>query len=111
MTNENIWVSQLHRRGEAAFDAEPEYTPDSRTGTGQASLGETVASRELRIHQLKQDQETLTQRLRSAEVERDDAGSRFGRGRPGVVFAYACAWVCRRWAQGYQRGEGQSRSL
>src|SRR6267142_4085004 len=78
MTNENI-SGFLNSIAEAkrAFDAEPEY---QRQIVGlEASnqrLGETIALRELRIHTLKQDQEILTQRLRSTEVERDDAGFR-----------------------------------
>jgi len=78
MTNENI-SGFLNSIAEAkrAFDAEPEYQRQiAELERDKQRLGETVASRELRIHQLKQDQETLTQRLRSAEVERDDAGFR-----------------------------------
>src|SRR6266850_4948206 len=78
MTNENI-SGFLNSIAEAkrAFDAEPEYQSRiAELERDKQRLGETVASRELRIHQLKQDQETLTQRLRSAEVERDDAGFR-----------------------------------
>jgi len=78
MTNENI-SGFLNSIAEAkrAFDAEPEYVARiAELERDKQRLGETVASRELRIHQLKQDQETLTQRLRSAEVERDDAGFR-----------------------------------
>src|SRR6266850_6626065 len=78
MTNENI-SGFLNSIAEAkrAFDAEPEYQRQiAELERDKQRLGETVASRELRIHTLKQDQETLTQRLRSAEVERDDAGFR-----------------------------------
>src|SRR5258708_26629461 len=78
MTNENI-SGFLNSIAEAkrAFDAEPEYQQRiAELERDKQRLGETVASRELRIHTLKQDQETLTQRLRSAEVERDDAGFR-----------------------------------
>jgi len=78
MTNENI-SGFLNSIAEAkrAFDAEPEYQRQiAELERDKQRLGETVAQRELRIHQLKQDQETLTQRLRSAEVERDDAGFR-----------------------------------
>src|SRR6266699_1787674 len=38
--------------------------------------GETIANRELHIHNLKQSEQTLTQKLRSVEAERDDAGFR-----------------------------------
>src|SRR5882724_1178051 len=78
MTNENI-SGFLNSIAEAkrAFDAEPEYQRQiAELERDKQRLSETVAQRELRIHQLKQDQETLTQRLRSAEVERDDAGFR-----------------------------------
>ncbi len=78
MTNENI-SGFLNSIAEAkrAFDAEPEYQRQiAELERDKQRLGETVASRELRIHQLKQDQETLTAKLRSAEVERDDAGFR-----------------------------------
>src|SRR5712671_2407856 len=78
MTNENI-SGFLNSIAEAkrAFDAEPEYVARiAELERDKQRLGETVASRELRIHQLKQDQETLTAKLRSAEVERDDAGFR-----------------------------------
>lgn len=78
MTNENI-SGFLNSIAEAkrAFDAEPEYQRQiAELERDKQRLGETVASRELRIHTLKQEQETLTQRLRSAEVERDDAGFR-----------------------------------
>ncbi len=78
MTNENI-SGFLNSIAEAkrAFDAEPEYQSRiAELERDKQRLGETVAQRELRIHALKQDQETLTQRLRSAEVERDDAGFR-----------------------------------
>jgi len=78
MTNENI-SGFLNSIAEAkrAFDAEPEYQRQiAELERDKQRLGETVAQRELRIHALKQDQETLTQRLRSAEVERDDAGFR-----------------------------------
>src|SRR5882724_9122668 len=78
MTNENI-SGFLNSIAEAkrAFDAEPEYRRQiAELERDKQRLGETVAQRELRIHQLKQDQETLTAKLRSAEVERDDAGFR-----------------------------------
>jgi|SRR5882724_10302906 len=78
MTNENI-SGFLNSIAEAkrAFDAEPEYQRQiAELERDKQRLGETVAARELRIHQLKQDQETLTAKLRSAEVERDDAGFR-----------------------------------
>jgi hypothetical protein len=78
MTNENI-SGFLNSIAEAkrAFDAEPEYQSRiAELERDKQRMGETIASRELRIHTLKQDQETLTQRLRSAEVERDDAGFR-----------------------------------
>jgi|SRR5882724_10162973 len=78
MTNENI-SGFLNSIAEAkrAFDAEPEYQSRiAELERDKQRLGETVASRELRIHALKQDQETLTAKLRSAEVERDDAGFR-----------------------------------
>jgi len=78
MTNENI-SGFLNSIAEAkrAFDAEPEYHRQiADLERDRQRLSETVASRELRIHQLKQDQETLTAKLRSAEVERDDAGFR-----------------------------------
>jgi len=38
--------------------------------------GETIANRELHIHNLKQSESSLTQKLRSVEAERDDAGFR-----------------------------------
>jgi len=78
MTNENI-SGFLNSIAEAkrAFDAEPEYQRQiAELERDKQRLGETVAQRELRIHALKQDQETLTAKLRSAEVERDDAGFR-----------------------------------
>src|SRR5882672_10398965 len=91
MTNENI-SGFLNSIAEAkrAFDAEPEYQRQiAELERDKQRLGETVASRELRIHQLKQDQETLTQRLRSAEVERDDAGFRAVEGQEQIVVSRA----------------------
>jgi len=108
MTNENISGFSTHRRSEAAFDAEPISTPDpelERTNTPC----ENRAQRELRIHQLKQDQETLTQAC-ALRVERDDAGFRFGGGRPGVGLLTLVRGLSR-WAQAISAVEALNRSL
>src|SRR6266702_2949489 len=78
MTNENI-SGFLNSIAEAkrAFDAEPEHLQRiADLEQDQRRLGETVAARELRIHSLKQDNDSLLQKLRSVEAERDDAGFR-----------------------------------
>jgi len=78
MTNESI-SGFLNSIAEAkrAFDAEPDYQRQIRDlERDKQRLGDVVAQRELRIHELKQKEETLTQALRSVEVERDDAGFR-----------------------------------
>ena len=78
MTNESI-SGFLNSIAEAkrAFDAEPDYQRQIRDlENDKKRLGDTVAHRELRIHELKQNEETLTQKLRSVEAERDDAGFR-----------------------------------
>jgi len=60
-----------------AFDAEPMYQKQiAELEKDKQRLGETIAARELRIHELKRNEEVITQALRSAEVERDDAGFR-----------------------------------
>ncbi len=78
MTNESI-SGFLNSIAEAkrAFDAEPSYQSRIQQLEGNnLSLGQTIASRELRIHELKQAEETLIAKLRSVEAERDDAGFR-----------------------------------
>lgn len=78
MTNHDI-SHVLASIGEAkrALDAEPTYVRTiSALEKHVRELGETVAQRELRIHELKAEVATATQALRSAEVERDDAGFR-----------------------------------
>jgi hypothetical protein len=78
MTNHDI-SHVLASIGEAkrALDAEPLYVRTiSALEKHVRELGETVAQRELRIHELKAEVATVTQALRSAEVERDDAGFR-----------------------------------
>lgn len=78
MTNESI-SGFLNSIVEAtrALDAEPSYQSQIRDlENDKRRLGDTVAHRELRIHELKQVEETLTQKLRSVEAERDDAGFR-----------------------------------
>src|SRR5712664_926657 len=60
-----------------AFDAEPMYQKQiAELEKDKQRLGETIAARELRIHELERNEEVITQALRSAEVERDDAGFR-----------------------------------
>ena len=78
MTNESI-SGFLNSIAEAkrAFDQEPAYIRQIQDlEADKKRLGDTVAHRELRIHELKQAEETLTQKLRSVEAERDDAGFR-----------------------------------
>jgi len=78
MTNESI-SGFLNSIAEAkrAFDQEPIYQQRIKDlEQDQRRLGDTVASRELRIHELKQNEEALTAKLRSVEAERDDAGFR-----------------------------------
>jgi len=78
MTNESI-SGFLNSIAEAkrAFDQEPVYIRQIQDlEADKKRLGDTVAHRELRIHELKQNEETLTQKLRSVEAERDDAGFR-----------------------------------
>lgn len=78
MTNESI-SGFLNSIAEAkrAFDAEPEYQRRiSELELEKCRLGDTVAQRELRIHDLKQSETELMQKLRSVEAERDDAGFR-----------------------------------
>jgi len=78
MTNESI-SGFLNSIAEAkrAFDQEPVYVRQIQDlEADKKRLGDTVAHRELRIHELKQNEETLTQKLRSVEAERDDAGFR-----------------------------------
>jgi len=78
MTNESI-SGFLNSIAEAkrAFDQEPVYVRQIQDlEADKKRLGDTVAHRELRIHELKQNEEALTQKLRSVEAERDDAGFR-----------------------------------
>src|SRR5712664_4136290 len=78
MTNESIsgFLTSI-AEAKRAFDAEPEYQQRIKDlEQDQRRLGETIASRELRIHELKNELDRQTQALRSAEVERDDAGFR-----------------------------------
>jgi len=78
MTNESI-SGFLNSIAEAkrAFDAEPEYQRRIHELEERVtSLGQTVADREIRIHNLKQFEIELTSKLRSVEAERDDAGFR-----------------------------------
>jgi len=78
MTNESI-SGFLNSIAEAkrAFDAEPQYQSRIQQLEGNnLSLSQTIAARELRIHELKNELDRQTQALRSAEVERDDAGFR-----------------------------------
>ena len=78
MTNESI-SGFLNSIAEAkrAFDAEPTY--QSRIQDLEQRLqtqSQTIADREIRIHNLKQFETELTAKLRSVEPERDDAGFR-----------------------------------
>jgi len=78
MTNESI-SGFLNSIAEAkrAFDAEPEHLQRIQDlEVDQRRLGDTIATRELRIHSLKQDNDALLGKLRSVEAERDDAGFR-----------------------------------
>jgi hypothetical protein len=60
-----------------AYEAEPEYQRRIRDlERDKQRLGDTVAQRELRIHELKQTETDLLGKLRSVEAERDDAGFR-----------------------------------
>ncbi len=60
-----------------ALDAMPELRRELEHLKHQVHIqGETIANRELHIHNLKQSEQTLTQKLRSVEAERDDAGFR-----------------------------------
>lgn len=78
MTNESIsgFLTSI-AEAKRAFDAEPVYL--RQIGDMEKAIGdlrETVAQRELRIHELKQNEDTLTAKLRSVEAERDNAGFR-----------------------------------
>jgi hypothetical protein len=60
-----------------ALDAEPQYQARIRELEQKLSIdGHTIAQREQRIHELKQAEDSLVQKLRSVEAERDDAGFR-----------------------------------
>jgi len=60
-----------------ALDAMPELRRELEHLKRQVHIqGETIANRELHIHNLKQSEQSLTQKLRSVEAERDDAGFR-----------------------------------
>src|SRR5260370_13179095 len=79
MTNHsdiNLFLNSISE-AKRALDAEPGHL--HRIRELEKLLGEhgdTIAKRELHIHSLKQDHETLQQKLRSVEAERDDAGFR-----------------------------------
>ena len=60
-----------------AYEAEPDYQRRiNDLELDKRRLGDTVAQRELRIHELKTEASQLTAALRSVEAERDDAGFR-----------------------------------
>lgn len=61
----------------SAIDAIPALRSEVEHLRRQTHIqGETIANRELHIHNLKQNVTELTQKLRSVEAERDDAGFR-----------------------------------
>src|SRR6267154_873292 len=78
MTNHDI-THVLASIGEAkrALDAEPQYIHRiDELVKHNEELGRTIGHRELRIHELKNENSALIQQLRSVEAERDDAGFR-----------------------------------
>jgi hypothetical protein len=79
MTNPNDISAVLLSISEAkrALDAEPQYRRHIHELEQKLIIdGQTIASREQRIHELKQSEEALQAKLRSVEAERDEAGFR-----------------------------------
>lgn len=75
-TDINMFLSSI-TEAKRALDAEPGYQQTIRLlREDNGKLGETIAKRELHIHELKNEVSSLTSKLREVEAERNDAGFR-----------------------------------